>query len=501
MKPFKLTMLVTACLLAQGAWAADGVSSASKKVDGHSQASKQPTATVVAQKTTPARATVAELSLIPNTYSFINRDAKGIVYNGHAYEYDTTSGATVLPSRKVNPKSPMDPQVKAEKMYWTAEPPLGLIEGEYYGLRFDFPHRDLTFSAYVDCVVDKGRIVHIEMDEQLDPRYYDKYWAGSRKRRSGYTFFQQSKGRTDDTLVTWANGITFLEYQVLKHNSLNIPFDTVYGSSNSARDAFIPAVGKLNAMVDKPSDEYYIGLTEPLANGVLARLQLVFKGKTIRDARYDEIFPDTPADIKDEKLKKYFRTSKYEGLAYKDDFGPGFRTFADQLTKAIVEKNSLQVDLPNAPAEMANYERLAKDLQPAIERYLKTGYQHNIGAINQRPKDLKVNPINVSRKGDIEMKVVKQTYDEKTSTMTLSVNVKNLSKAPYDVWMKNFYMYALLNKTYDTVGSMRDDIVAVKPGEETVLAVPIKPIYAGDKDLNLKYDGPNKIYFEMPIER
>ncbi len=260
----KITLLVAAAFVMNGAWAADATSGASKKVDGVSSASKSHVAQVHVTHE-PQRVTLTKINLQPNHYSFVDKKAKGIVYNGHHYDYDTLSGATVIPSRKVNPKPPMDPQVKAEKMYWTAEPPLGLIEGEYYGVKFDFPHRDLTFSALVDCVVDNGKVVHIEMDEKLDPRYYDSYWAGSKKRRSGYTFFQQSKGRTDDTLVTWGNGITFLEYQVLKHNSLNIPFETVYGSSNSARDAFIPAVAQLNKAVSKPSGEYYIALTQPLS--------------------------------------------------------------------------------------------------------------------------------------------------------------------------------------------------------------------------------------------
>lgn len=507
LRPLLLTTAVALALSAPSLQAApDATSSASKsvkKADATTSASKALHAEASQPKALPAwptrQVTVVE-TLEPNTYSFIDPQSSGVVINGHTYEYDTLSGATVKPSRSVVKKPAIALDVKERLMYWTNEPPLGLIEGEYYGTKFTFGHNRTHFIASADLVVNNGKIVHLEMDEQLSPEYYDKKWASHKKRRSGYTFFQQSKQRTDDTLVTWGNGITFIEYQVLKWNSLNLDFDTVHGSSNSARDAFIPAVGKLKDMVAKPSGQYYLGLTLPLENGLLARLELVFEGKRIIRANYDEVFPDLPDQIKDPALKKYYRTSKFESVFYEGD-GNAFREWATQLNDLIVKENSLQVSMANAPAEFKNFEMLAKKIAPAVERYLAHGYQHNIGDITKTPKGFKMNPLHVSRVGEIGMKVLGTRYDPATETMTVSVQMSNTSAKPYDFHTKFFYSYALSNGTLDTVADPDAVPTSLAPKSTRDYQVKIRPIRPDDKNLTLKFDGPNKIYFAFNIEK
>ena len=112
----------------------------------------------------------------------------------------------------------------------TIQPPQGVIQGKYYYVSRLFnvgKDGGSGYTAVIDLVIDKGRIVHIETDEATPSNYYSDLWRAQRKRTSGYGFFQATKGRTDRTLVTLINGLTFLEWQILKANSLNIDFDTV----------------------------------------------------------------------------------------------------------------------------------------------------------------------------------------------------------------------------------------------------------------------------------
>lgn len=48
--------------------------------------------------------------------------------------------------------------------------------------------------------------------------YYDTRYSGVNKRLSDYPEFQASNTRTDDTLVTVVNGITYVEKQMRDEN-------------------------------------------------------------------------------------------------------------------------------------------------------------------------------------------------------------------------------------------------------------------------------------------
>ena len=441
---------------------------------------------------------------VANANSFIDADKSGIVYNGHEYKYDILSGATVQPSRPFSGKAvkPLPLEEKDKIMYWTATPPMGLIAGEFYGLDHRFGHFNDHYNALIDLVVDNGRIVHVEMDEKLSPTYYNKDWASQKKRRTGYTFFQFEKPRTDVTKVTWANGVTFLEWQILKHQSLNIDFDTVYGSSNSARDGFIPAVAVLKDMVQKPSGQYYLGYSEVLPGGLIGRIQLVYEGDKIVRADYDEIFPDRKEDIADENLKKYYRQSKFDSVPYNRATNGEFQKFARTLSQAILAQNSLNVAVDNAPAEFTNFRKLAAIMQPAVDSYLKNGYKHNVGKIAERPEGMPVNPAKISRQADIDMKLVSSAYNKARRQVLAEVEVVNKSDKDYTFKTESFYLYVLNDQNiYDTLADPNHRELTVKAGSSVRVPLDIRPVRDSDTNLQLKYDGRNKVYHSMNIPK
>lgn len=445
-----------------------------------------------------------ENSLVANQNSFIDHNSDKVVINGHEYNYDTTSGATVLPSRSADGKEyvPMNLEEKEKIMYWTATPPMGLIEGEYYFINHKFGHFNDKYDALIDLVINDGKIVHVEMDEKLSPTYYNKTWANQKKRRTGYTFFQFSKPRTDTTKVTWANGVTFLEYQILKYNSLNLDFSTVYGSTNSARDGFIPAVALLKEQIKKPSGQYYIGYTKETSEGLLARLQLVFENDKIVKASYDEIFPDTKEAIKNESLKKYYRQSKYDSIDYQKDFGNQFNKFSDSLVAKIIETNSIEFDADFKDKEYATFKDIAKDLKDVIAKMPKAPYSHNIGKIDQKPENMVIDENNISRQQDIEMKLLKSEYDDTKQILTLDVEVTNKSDKVYKFKTGSFYMYVMNTQgIYDTVADPDSKQLEVAANDKLVVTLKVKPIYKTDTDMSLKYDGLNKVYHSMNVSK
>lgn len=331
--------------------------------------------------------------------------------------------------------------------------------------------------------------------------YYNETYAEKYKRRTGYTFFQFEKPRTDTTKVTWANGVTFLEWQILKANSLNIDFNTVYGSTNSARDGFIPAIRHLTDVVKEPSGQYYIGLSKPLGDGITARLQLVFEGQDIVSAHYDEIFADMKADIADEALKQYYRQSKYDSITYNEVNEDGFIEFSDKLNEAIVDANALVETLDEAPDEFANYLSLLPDIKDAVDRYLEEGYTHDIGTIDERPAGMPVNEAAISRQDDIEMTLLNYAYDKDKQLSTMQVEVENKSDKDYTFTTGSFYMYVMnTSNIYDTVADENRQDLTVKAGEKIVVDLNMGPVYDTDTDMSLKFDGANKVYFSMTIK-
>lgn len=457
------------------------------------------------------------LNLTPNYYSAVKQtEDDRVIYNDREYLYDTTAGATVIPSRKPGEEKPaerLDPTLKKNTMFWSVQAPVGLISGEYYHLDKRFnegPHQDKAddqdyFLGTTDLVISSGKILHIEFDEIPAKSYYNKTWAGQTKRRSGYAFFQADKPRTDTTLVTWVNGQTFLESQILKHNSLNLIFDTVHGSSNSARDVFIPSALELAEKVAQPSGQYYIGLSTPELTGLAPRLELIFEGDKIVKARYDEIFADTEAEIQDPALKAFYRQSKLDSVPYAEYDQGQFRQRAQALAEAFVKAGVADLSLPAFDdlrdwEAFSTLEKLVEQMKPEITRYLKEGYTHEAGQIGQRPAGMTPRPDQVDRREEIEMTLLNTTYAEDQTKVTCQVRITNKSDTPYAMTTGSFYMY-VKNKDniFDTLGDSQIKQLEVPAKGELVIDLTFAPLQAGDSDMALKYDGRNKVYASMVL--
>ena len=55
----------------------------------------------------------------------------------------------------------MDAAEKERKMFWSVQPPRGIVRGEYYFENYSFGGKNGLYSALIDLVIDKGRIVPI----------------------------------------------------------------------------------------------------------------------------------------------------------------------------------------------------------------------------------------------------------------------------------------------------------------------------------------------------
>lgn len=89
---------------------------------------------------------------------------------------------------------------------------------------------------------------------------------------------------------------------MVRQNRLTGDFDLVAGASNSIRRSMLPLAERIAARINSPSRQLYYGLAKELEPGVTGRLQLVIEDKKIIRFFYDEIFADTPEEIKDPEL-------------------------------------------------------------------------------------------------------------------------------------------------------------------------------------------------------
>lgn len=474
-------------------------------------------------------------SLLPselnaNQTTVIDPKSDAVIYNGHTYEYDVTSGATPLPARTEDGKQPeaMSLEEKEKFFHWTVQPPQGLIMGEYFTTSKLFGASDSQYKAVTELVVDAGKIVHVELDEYTPDTYYDTTWAGKPKRNSGYAFFQFSKPRTDLTNVTWSNGITFLEWQILKANNIAIDFDTITGSSNSAREGFIPAIQELATVVQQPSNHYYIGFTGETKDGITPRLELIFEDKKIIDVRYDEYFADNKEDVKEEILKPFYRQSKHDSLDYnnkekntaltKDN---EFVEFAENLKNAVIDAQSLDIKMDASLPEFANYQALVKEIQPAVDYYLQNGYTHDIGTITEKQEDARaVRDAGISQE-NFSMKVVEAAYDEANETVTAKVELKNNGSVDYhfNTSAVHFIVYPqesneknenfgpmfghmskgnTSNNVGERVANSHTEDITVKGGESITFEISGKPVYPTDSGVQVRLY-TKKLDFTVPL--
>lgn len=288
--------------------------------------------------------------------------------NGYDYTVNAVSGATKeVPFDKNTP--PMDYDKKLKQMHWSGRPAVGIVQGDLY-------HKEYMFNdgyvAVIDAVKNKDKIVMVEMDEIASQNYYAGKWAGGPKRLSGYGFFQAKSQRTDLTLATLINSMTYLEYQMVKENRLSGDFKTVRGSSNSATKGFIPAANELANEMSKPSTQKYNSITKDFGDGTFARLVVITNADKISSVRYDEYFADTQEEIIDKALKQFYRQSKYYSADYNWVTGKDFKHYSDDISATVIASQKLLQLTPeiheNAKfaVELSHYRTLAVEMNQLL---------------------------------------------------------------------------------------------------------------------------------------
>jgi len=340
-----------------------------------------------------------KINYTPNYYKYIDESSDKIVINGKVYDYDASSGASRTVADMINhsqtlkydgkkgaskeleanpkvkeamelaKKKTKKGQEKIDAMYWSIQPPKGIIVGDYYSGQKVF---DGGYEAYAEVVVNNNEIVHIELNERPPATYYAAEWAGETKRRSGYGFFQAKSPRTDYTMVTLINGMSYLEWQVLKNQKLDFDYKTLFGSSNSARNGFVPLLKEIAKEVkEKATDKRYVGITQPYDCGISTRLEVIYEKGKIVDLKYDEIFADDKENIKNPVLREFYRQSKFDSIEYNRITNKSFRAFVNTLRREVLRSqaltefptDALKLDMPHIKEACEDYLFLAEKIK------------------------------------------------------------------------------------------------------------------------------------------
>ncbi len=253
---------------------------------------------------------------------------------------DATTSASVEP-------------VEVIELDWDATPKAGITKGDYFKEEERFRQGHL---GIMEVVVNDGKIVKAEFNENTRPNYYLRYYQDAPKRLSEYNFSMgEKKG------AAWIQGVLAAEKQMLEEQRLSGEFDTVSGASNSVNQAMLPLAKKIEDKMDQGTNQKYYSIVENLGAGLTGQLDVIVEDGKIISCRYDEIFANSPDKIEDPKLKKFYRTSKYESIEYDEPSRIGFNIQMDALNEKVVKTQ-----------DMLNLEGL-----PAIEAtgdYGKTGY-------------------------------------------------------------------------------------------------------------------------------
>lgn len=263
-----------------------------------------------------------------------------------------------------------------DKLFWSVQPPEGLVKGDYYRAENWFaPHfeGDKGYHGILEAVRRDGKLVMVEFNEINNPTYYIKCYQGVSKRLSSYGFLQATKERTAKSGVVLVNGITHLERQMVRENRLDGAFDLLTGASNSIKRSMLPLAQELAGQLAAPSARRYYGLSQATEPGVTGRLQVVLEGGRILSLRYDEIFADRPEEIADAELRPYYRQSKYHCLDYVSTIGAGFNSIIDLLAQQVVARQCLTdltglpfTQAPKRAREWDNYLALARRLEEEL---------------------------------------------------------------------------------------------------------------------------------------
>ena len=245
-----------------------------------------------------------------------------------------------------------------DRLFWTVQPPMGLVKGDYYRAENWFaPHfpGDKGYHGILEVVRRDGTLQMVEFNEINNPTYYIRRYQGVSKRLSDYGF------------------LTHLEEQMVAENRLTGEFDLLTGASNSIKRSMLPLAEEIAGRLDKPSGQVYYGLSQAVEPGVTGRLQIVLEAGKIISCAYDEIFADRQEEIEDPELKPYYRQSKYHCPDYISTIGAGFNSIFDLLSARVLETQSLTdltglpfTEEPKRAKEWDNYLELARRMEDAL---------------------------------------------------------------------------------------------------------------------------------------
>ena len=233
---------------------------------------------------------------------------------------------------------------------WTVQPKEGVVKGDYYKIEERFRQGHL---GTLEVVKNNGKLVHVEFNELTRPNYYNRFYQNVSKRLSPYNF-----SMTEKSGVAWIEGVLVAENQMIKEQRLTGTFDMVAGASNSIQQSMVPLAEKLNTQMDKKSNSKYYSVSENFGNGLTGVLKVIIEKGKIVECRYDEIFADSKDEIKDKKLKEFYRQSKYWSIMYDEPSRIGFNVQMDALNDKVVKTQNL-LDLTDLPAteKSGNYKQ------------------------------------------------------------------------------------------------------------------------------------------------
>ena len=257
-----------------------------------------------------------------------------------------TVGCTPKVTSDKTPATPpvntqVNEQVKPEELEWSIQPALGIIKGDYYRVEERFRQGHL---GILEIVKSEGSIVHVEFNEMTRPNYYHRYFQNVPKRMSEYNFdMGEKKG------AAWIQSVLLVEKQMKEEQRVSGEFDVVSGASNSINQSMLPLALKLEPSLSEVSGQKYYSIAEEIAGGLTGSLKVVLDEGKITSVRYDEIFADSKDAIENEKLKEFYRQSKYDSVEYEEPSRIGFNVQMDALNEKVVTTQNL-LDLSELPA-------------------------------------------------------------------------------------------------------------------------------------------------------
>lgn len=254
--------------------------------------------------------------------------------------------------------------IEMTELEWSIQPQLGIIKGDYYRIEERFRQGHL---GVLEIIKNEDMIVKVEFNELTRPNYYHRYFQNVPKRMSEYNFSMGAKKG-----AAWIQSVVLVEKQMLEEQRLVGEFDVIAGASNSINQAMLPLAEKLTEEMNTPSDQKFYSIAEKFEGGLTGYLKVVVEDKQIVSVKYDEIFADSPDEISDESLKKYYRQSKYESVEYEEPSRIGFNVQMDALNEQVVLTQDM-LDISELPAigDTGNYAASGYTTRnPAWDRYL-----------------------------------------------------------------------------------------------------------------------------------